>query len=228
MSDSAPQRIRAVRVKAFNQPYEVADIDVPYNLEAQDIVAQSNLLATLTPISKCYKAYTMKNGAKASEAGISVGSKSPRQFHGTKQHRCSSRVKQSMAYLEVAADPKGRSLDSYKVVAIENRQEAIDLAHAMLDKFTYDQNHVVYYESESKKIVETLMGSFHDTDPSVDRVIFNARTSHLVKFAQQFTHKGGVIVDVGLPSDSIFEVNPFAVNFKEQTIKGGLIWSVRT
>jgi propanol-preferring alcohol dehydrogenase len=67
------------------------------------------------------------------------------------------------------------------------------------------------------------MGSFYDTNPGVDRVIINAEEPTLVKFSQQFTRKGGIIIDVGLPSDSSFEVDPFALNFKEQTIKGRLI-----
>jgi len=40
MSNSLPQTMRAARVKAFNEPYEVADVDVPSNLEAHDILIQ--------------------------------------------------------------------------------------------------------------------------------------------------------------------------------------------
>jgi propanol-preferring alcohol dehydrogenase len=110
-----------------------------------------------------------------------------------------------------------------KVFAIDNRKEAIDLAKSLPDNLKPDQSHLTDSEEASKKVAETLMGSFYDTNPGVDRVIINAEEPKLVKFSQQFTRKGGIIVDVGLPSDSSFEVDPFALNFKEQTIKGRLI-----
>jgi propanol-preferring alcohol dehydrogenase len=110
-----------------------------------------------------------------------------------------------------------------KVVAIDNRKEAIDLANSLPENLKPDQTHLTDSDEASKKVAETLLGSFYNTNPGVDRVIINAEEPTLVKFSQQFTRKGGIIVDVGLPSDSSFRVDPFALNFKEQTIKGRVI-----
>ncbi|KAI7577612.1 hypothetical protein KC343_g21687, partial [Hortaea werneckii] len=74
-----------------------------------------------------------------------------------------------------------------------------------------------------QKVAEELMGSFYDTNPGVDRIVINAEAPHLIKFSQKFLRKGGQLSDVGLPSTSNFEVDPFSLNFKEQKICGQLI-----
>lgn len=311
MADSIPQKMRAARVKAFNEPYEVADVDVPSDLLDHDILVQIKAAGychtDLQVLQGVYESagakpgligshepagIVAKAGPKAGEAGIKVGDrvgsintygfcnkcnacKQGQQLceklpgmlgltinGGFAQYmkadaRVVSKVPESIPWDQaaplfcagatvygalLAAAPKpgqwvamvgigglghlgiqyAKAL-GYKVVAIDNRQEAIDLANAAPDKFKPDQSYVIDSDKASKKISETLMGSFYDTNPGVDRVIINAEAPTLVKFSQQFTRKGGVIVDVGLPSDAPFEVDPFALNFKEQTIKGRLI-----
>ncbi|KAK1141034.1 hypothetical protein N8T08_009607 [Aspergillus melleus] len=61
------------------------------------------------------------------------------------------------------------------------------------------------------------------TNPGVDRVVINAEARELVKFSQQFLRTGGTLVDFGLPSNTTLEVDPFALSFKEQTVRGRLI-----
>lgn len=311
MSDSVPQMMRAARVKAFNEPYEVADVDVPSDLEAHDILVQIKAAGychtDLQVLQGVYESagakpgligshepagVVVKAGPKASEAGIKVGDRvgsintygfcnkcnSCKQGQqlceklpgmlgltidgGFAQYmkadaRVVSKVPEAIPWDQaaplfcagatvygalLAADPKPgqwvamvgigglghlgiqyAKAMGYKVVAIDNRKEAIDLANAVPDKFKPDQSHVIDSDEASKKVAETLMGSFYDTNPGVDRVVVNAEAPTLVKFSQQFTRKGGVIVDVGLPSDASFEVDPFSLNFKEQTVKGRLI-----
>jgi hypothetical protein len=65
-----------------------------------------------------------------------------------------------------------------------------------------------------------LIGSFYD-NPDVDRVIINTKKPTLVKFSQQFTRKGGIIVDVGLPSDSSFEVVYLRSTSRSRRLKAG-------
>ncbi|KAI1495606.1 GroES-like protein [Biscogniauxia marginata] len=110
-----------------------------------------------------------------------------------------------------------------KVVAIDNRKEAIEVANNVPLQFKPDRSYVIDSEDASKKCAEELQGSFYETNPGVDRVIIVTEAPHLIKFSQQFLRKGGQICDVGLPGDASFEVDPFALNFKEQTIRGRLI-----
>lgn len=110
-----------------------------------------------------------------------------------------------------------------KVIAIDNRQEALDLAKDVPSHLRPDRTYLVDSEDAQNKVTEELQSAFYDTNPGVDRVVINAEARPLVKFAQQFLRKGGSLVDVGLPADGPFEVDPFAMNFKEQTIRGALI-----
>lgn len=311
MADSVPQKMRAARVKGFNQPYEVADVDVPSDLEAHDILVQIKAAGychtDLQVLQGVYESagakpgligshepagLVVKVGPKADEAGVKVGDrvgsintygfcnkcnacKQGQQLceklpgmlgltinGGFAQYmkadaRVVSKVPDSIPWAEaaplfcagatvygalLAGEPKPgqwvamvgigglghlgiqyAKAMGYKVVAIDNRQEAVDLANSLPEKFKPDQSHVIDSDEAIKKVSEELMGSFYDTNPGVDRVIINAEAPTLIKFSQQFTRKGGIVVDVGLPSDAPFEVDPFALNFKEQTIKGRLI-----
>lgn len=110
-----------------------------------------------------------------------------------------------------------------KVIAIDNRKEGIELANKVPSHLKPDRTYVIDSADAEKKYAEELMGSFYDTNPGVDRVVINAEAPNLIKFGQQFLRKGGQLCDVGLPSDSNFEVNPFALNFKEQKVAGQLI-----
>ncbi|KAH6689825.1 alcohol dehydrogenase GroES-like domain-containing protein [Plectosphaerella plurivora] len=110
-----------------------------------------------------------------------------------------------------------------KVIAIDNRREALDLTSSVPDHLKPDKTYLVDSEEARKKTAEELQGGFYKTNPGVDRVVINAEARPLVSFGQQFLRKGGVLVDVGLPADGPFEVDPFALNFKEQTIRGALI-----
>lgn len=74
-----------------------------------------------------------------------------------------------------------------------------------------------------KQIIEELQTSFYETNPGADRVVINTEARRLIKFSQQFLRKGGTVIDVGLPSETSLEVDPFALSFKEQTVKGRLI-----
>lgn len=110
-----------------------------------------------------------------------------------------------------------------RVIAIDNRKEGIQTAEAVPSHLKPDKTFVVDSAEAEKKVIEELQSSFYDTNPGVDRVVINAEAPSLIKFSQQFLRKGGVLVDVGLPSGESFEVDPFALSFKEQTIKGRLI-----
>lgn len=110
-----------------------------------------------------------------------------------------------------------------KVIAIDNRQEGIDTALAVPDHLKPDMTFVTDSPEAESRVIQKLQSSFYDTNPGVDRVIINAESRNLIRFSQQFLRKGGVLVDVGLPSDRTVEVDPFALNFKEQTVKGRLI-----
>lgn len=110
-----------------------------------------------------------------------------------------------------------------KVIAIDNRKEGIDTAQAVPSHLKPDKTFVVESQEAGQQVVEELQSSFYDTNPGVDRVVINAEARQLVKFSQQFLRKGGTLVDVGLPSDTTLEVDPFALSFKEQTVRGRLI-----
>lgn len=110
-----------------------------------------------------------------------------------------------------------------KVVAIDNRKEGIELANSVPSHLKPDKTFVIDSEEAKKKCTEELQSSFYDSNPGVDRVVINTEDRSLIKFSQQFLRKGGVLVDIGLPSDAPFEVDPFALNFKEQTVRGRLI-----
>jgi len=109
------------------------------------------------------------------------------------------------------------------VIAIDNRKEGIDTAMSVPEHLRPDKTFVVDSEDAQQRVVEELQSSFYETNPGVDRVVINAEARTLVKFSQQFLRKGGILVDVGLPSETMLEVDPFALNFKEQTVKGRLI-----
>ncbi|KAK2776673.1 alcohol dehydrogenase, propanol-preferring [Colletotrichum kahawae] len=122
----------------------------------------------------------------------------------------------------VAADPKPDQWLAV-VIAIDNLQEGIDLANDVPSHLKPDRIYVLNSKEEETNTIKELQTSFYDTNPGVDRVVITTEARPLVKFAQQFLRKGGVLVDVGLPADGPFEVDPFALNFKEQTIRGALI-----
>ncbi|KAJ5663079.1 hypothetical protein N7507_003810 [Penicillium longicatenatum] len=109
------------------------------------------------------------------------------------------------------------------VIAIDNRKEAIDTALSVPSHLKPDKTFVIDSDDAQKRVIEELQSSFYDTNPGVDRVVINAEARELIKFSQQFLRKGGILVDVGLPSGTTLEVDPFALSFKEQTIKGRLI-----
>ncbi|KAJ5116118.1 hypothetical protein N7456_000466 [Penicillium angulare] len=116
----------------------------------------------------------------------------------------------------------GKALGA-KVVAIDNRKEGVETALSVPEHLRPDKTFVVDSAEAEKKVVEELQSSFYDSNPGVDRVVINAEARGLIKFSQQFLRKGGVLVDVGLPSEWTLEVDPFALSFKEQTVKGRLI-----
>ncbi|KAJ0161975.1 alcohol dehydrogenase [Colletotrichum tanaceti] len=110
-----------------------------------------------------------------------------------------------------------------RVVAVDNRREALDLANDAPSHLRPDRCVLVDTDEARDEAVRELQSSFYDTNPGVDRVVINTEGRPLVGFAQQFLRKGGVLVDVGLPADGPLEVDAFALNFKEQTIRGALI-----
>ncbi|OQE29399.1 hypothetical protein PENSTE_c002G00701 [Penicillium steckii] len=110
-----------------------------------------------------------------------------------------------------------------KVIAIDNRKEGIETANSVPSHLKPDKSYVIDSEDSRKRVIEELQSSFYDSNPGVDRVVINAEARELIKFSQQFLRKGGVLVDVGLPSETSLEVDPFALSFKEQTVRGRLI-----
>lgn len=110
-----------------------------------------------------------------------------------------------------------------RVIAIDNRHEGIATAQTVPDHLKPDMTFVTDSQDATNQVINHLQSSFHATNPGVDRVIVNAEARNLIRFAQQFLRKGGILVDVGLPSDRTLEVDPFALSFKEQTVKGRLI-----
>lgn len=110
-----------------------------------------------------------------------------------------------------------------KVIAIDNRREGIETALAVPSHLRPDKTFVIDSSDAEKRVTEELQSSFYESNPGVDRVVINAEARGLIKFSQQFLRKGGTLVDVGLPSQTLLEVDPFALSFKEQTIKGRLI-----
>lgn len=110
-----------------------------------------------------------------------------------------------------------------KMIAIDNRREGIETAMAVPSHLRPDKTFVIDSSDAEKRTIEELQTSFYETNPGVDRVVINTEARHLIKFSQQFLRKGGTVVDVGLPSETSLEVDPFALSFKEQTVKGRLI-----
>ncbi|KAJ5716272.1 hypothetical protein N7493_008183 [Penicillium malachiteum] len=110
-----------------------------------------------------------------------------------------------------------------KVIAIDNRKEGIETALWVSSHLRPNKTFVIDSPEAEKKVIEELQSSFYDSNPGVDRVVINAEARNLIKFSQQFLRKGGILVDVGLPSEWTLEVDPFALSFKEQTVKGRLI-----
>ncbi|KAJ5702347.1 hypothetical protein N7488_009895 [Penicillium malachiteum] len=109
------------------------------------------------------------------------------------------------------------------VIAIYNRKEGIETALSVPSHLRHDKTFVIDSPEAENKVIEELQSSFYGSNPGVDRVIINAEARNLIKFSQQFLRKGGILVDVGLPSEWNLEVDPFALSFKEQTVKGRLI-----
>lgn len=117
----------------------------------------------------------------------------------------------------------GKAL-GFKVLALDNRQEALDMLKDLPANLRPDQTHLLDNdESKSKELVQKLGSSFYDSDPGVDKVILCAENRQLPRICQQFLRKGGVICEVGLPADGPLEVDSFPLSFKEQTIRGRLI-----
>ena len=110
-----------------------------------------------------------------------------------------------------------------KVIAIDNRKEGVDLANDVPSHLRPDKSYCIDSEKSQNSTAEELQNGLYETNPGVDRVIINTEDRGLIKWSQQFLRKGGVLVDVGLPADGPFEIDPFALNFKEQTVKGRLI-----
>lgn len=111
-----------------------------------------------------------------------------------------------------------------KVVAIDNRQEGIDLAvNNLPEHLRPDRTYLVDTEEAKANAVKELKGSFYDSNPGVDRVVIATPDPKAISFAQEFTRKGGIICDVGLPTNAPFEVDAFTLNFKQQSIKGSLL-----
>ncbi len=110
-----------------------------------------------------------------------------------------------------------------KVIAIDNRQEALDLANESPKHLRPDKTFLIDSEEAKEKCVDELSNGLYDSNPGVDRVIINTEQGDLVVFGQNITRKGGIIVDVGLPSDNKMTLSPFSLSFSEQTIKGRLI-----
>lgn len=109
-----------------------------------------------------------------------------------------------------------------KVIAIDNREEGIETANSVPSHLQPEKTFVVDSDIE-QDVIQELQSSFYDSNPGVDCVVINAEARGLIKFSQQFLRKGGTLVDVGLPSDQVMELDPFALSFKEQTVKGRLI-----
>ncbi|TKA22987.1 hypothetical protein B0A50_07205 [Salinomyces thailandicus] len=311
MADSVPKQMRAARIKDFNKPYEVADINVPSDLGDYDILVQIKAAGychtDLQVLQGVYESagakpglvgshepagVVVKAGPKVSEANIKLGDrvgsintygfcnkcdacKTGQQLceklpgmlgltldGGFAQYmkadaRVVSKIPEGIPWDQaaplfcagatvygalLAVDPKpgqwiamvgvgglGHLGIQYakamglKVIAIDNRKEGIDLANKVPSQFKPDQTYVIDSEDAKKKCAEELMGSFYDTNPGVDRVVINAEEPSLMKFSQQFLRKGGKLSDVGLPAGSDLLVDPFGLNFKEQTICGQLI-----
>ena len=110
-----------------------------------------------------------------------------------------------------------------KVIAVDNRKESIDLANDVPSHLRPDRTYLINNEDAEKKVAEELQSGLYDSNPGVDKIVINTEARHLIKWSQQFLRKGGQLVDVGLPADGPFELDPFSMNFKEQTIKGRLI-----
>ncbi|KAF4119586.1 alcohol dehydrogenase, propanol-preferring [Geosmithia morbida] len=115
-----------------------------------------------------------------------------------------------------------------KVVAIDNRREGIDTAlEGIPSHLRPDRTYVVDSEEAQQRCIDDLSspdkGSPYKSNPGIDRVVIATEARHLVSFSQQFLRKGGVIVDIGLPADGPLEVDSFALNFKEHSIRGRLI-----
>ncbi|CEH17251.1 Alcohol dehydrogenase, class V [Ceraceosorus bombacis] len=112
----------------------------------------------------------------------------------------------------------------FKVVALDNRQEALDLLKEAPANLRPDQSYLMHDdEKKNEQIIQQLGSGFYDSDPGVDKAILCAEARHLPRVTQQFLRKGGIICDVGLPADGPLEVDAFALSFKEQTIRGRLI-----
>lgn len=90
----------------------------------------------------------------------------------------------------------------YKVVAIDNRKEALEVAKELPEHLRADKHVLIDSEDAQNKAAEELGSAFYDSNPGMDAVVINAEARHLVAWAQNCTRKGGVIVDVGLPAVS--------------------------
>ena len=110
-----------------------------------------------------------------------------------------------------------------KVIAIDNRQEGIDLANSVPSHLRPDQTFLIDSEDAKKKCSEELSNGFYDSNPGVDRVVITTEQQELPAFASACTRKGGVLVGVGLPSDNKLVISPFDLSFKELTLRGRLI-----
>lgn len=109
----------------------------------------------------------------------------------------------------------------FKVVALDNRQVALDLLKKLPSNLQPDK--VMLLGDSTDKTCEALGQDFYDTNPGVDKVVICSEEKDLPRICQQFTRKGGIICDVGLPADGPLEVDAFALSFKEQTVRGRLI-----
>lgn len=111
----------------------------------------------------------------------------------------------------------------HKVVAIDNRKEGLDVVKSGPKHLQADKYILIDSDDAKKKATEELGGSFYDSNPGLDAVVINAEARDLVSFAQNCLRVGGIVVDVGLPSDGPLEIDPFPLSFKEQIVRGRLI-----
>lgn len=88
-----------------------------------------------------------------------------------------------------------------KVVAIDNRQEGINVAKSVPAHLQADKHYVIDSDEAADKVAEELGSSFYDTNPGLDRVVIATEARPLIKWSQKFLRKGGQLADVGLPSD---------------------------
>ena len=108
-------------------------------------------------------------------------------------------------------------------IAMDNRSEAIDLTNSVPAHLRPDKTYLINNDTALDTTADELAKGFYDTNPGVDKVVICTEARSLIAWSQKFLRKHGVLADVGLPSTGPFEVDSFALNFKQQTIRGRLL-----